>query len=183
MRMLFYSFNPWRCKHFKFCLWKISQWTGSVCVCAYVCMCVWVCVHVFVCCVWVCVFVCVCVCVCVLVCVCVRLCVCVCVCVNTCVHASMCVCLTCVHVTILLYLWFYSNDSAYIYILLFVWSQYKVKAILDWKYNTNGDPMVDVGYFLMMFMQPAVYGYPALARLDLLMGKPDTLAIYRYPNL
>ena len=50
-----------------------------------------------------------------------------------------------------------------------------MKAILDWKYNTNGDPMVDVGYFLMMFMQPAVYGYPALARLDLLMGKPDTI--------
>ena len=49
-----------------------------------------------------------------------------------------------------------------------------MKAILDWKYNTNGDPMVDVGYFLMMFMQPVDYGYPALARLDLLMGKDNT---------
>ena len=49
--------------------------------------------------------------------------------------------------------------------------QYNVKAILDWKYNTNGDPMVDVGYFLMMFLQPAVYGYHDLAGLDLLMGK------------
>ena len=54
-----------------------------------------------------------------------------------------------------------------------------MKAILDWKYNTNGDPMVDVGYFLMMFMQPSDYGYPALARLDLLMGKDNTND--RYP--
>ena len=50
--------------------------------------------------------------------------------------------------------------------------QYNVKAILDWKYDTNGDPMVDVGYFLMMFMQPSDYGYHGLTRLDLLMGKP-----------
>ena len=49
--------------------------------------------------------------------------------------------------------------------------QYNVKAILDWKYNTNGDPMVDVGYFLMMFLQPADYGYQGLTGLDLLMGK------------
>ena len=34
--------------------------------------------------------------------------------------------------------------------------QYNVKAILDWKYDTNGDPMVDVWYFLMMFLQPSV---------------------------
>ena len=34
--------------------------------------------------------------------------------------------------------------------------QYNVKVILDWKYDTNGDPMVDVGYFLMMFLQPSV---------------------------
>ena len=54
-----------------------------------------------------------------------------------------------------------------------------MKAILDWKYDTNGDPMVDVGYFLMMFMQPVDYGYPALARLDLLMGKDNTND--RYP--
>ena len=47
-----------------------------------------------------------------------------------------------------------------------------MKAILDWKYDTNGDPMVDVGYFLMMFMQPSDYGYHGLTRLDLLMGKP-----------
>ena len=50
--------------------------------------------------------------------------------------------------------------------------QYNVKAILDWKYDTNGDPMVDVGYFLMMFLQPSDYGYHGLTRLDLLMGKP-----------
>ena len=35
--------------------------------------------------------------------------------------------------------------------------QYNVKAILDWKHHTNGDPMVDVGYFLMMFIQPSQY--------------------------
>ena len=46
-----------------------------------------------------------------------------------------------------------------------------MKAILDWKYDTNGDPMVDVGYFLMMFLQPADYQYRNLAGLDLLMGK------------
>ena len=47
--------------------------------------------------------------------------------------------------------------------------QYNVKAILDWKYDTNGDPTVDVGYFLL---QPSDYGYHGLTRLDLLMGKP-----------
>ena len=57
-----------------------------------------------------------------------------------------------------------------------------MKAILDWKYNTNGDPMVDVGYFLMMFLQPSDYGYPALARLDLLMGKDNTNDRYHQPK-
>ena len=57
-----------------------------------------------------------------------------------------------------------------------------MKAILDWKYDTNGDPMVDVGYFLMMFMQPSDYGYPALARLDLLMGKDNTNDKYTQPK-
>ena len=49
-----------------------------------------------------------------------------------------------------------------------------MKAILDWKYDTNGDPMVDVGYFLMMFLQPVDYGYTALEIEDLLMGKDNT---------
>ena len=57
-----------------------------------------------------------------------------------------------------------------------------MKAILDWKYDTNGDPMVDVEYFLMMFMQPVDYGYPALARLDLLMGKDNTNDRYPQPT-
>ena len=53
-----------------------------------------------------------------------------------------------------------------------------MKAILDWKYNTNGDPMVDVGYFLMMFLQPSDYGYPALARLDLSIGSTAQMATH-----
>ena len=32
--------------------------------------------------------------------------------------------------------------------------QYNVKAVVDWKYKTNGDPMADLGYFLMMFLKP-----------------------------
>ena len=31
---------------------------------------------------------------------------------------------------------------------------HSMKTILDWKYDNNGDPMVDVGYFLMMFLMP-----------------------------
>ena len=49
--------------------------------------------------------------------------------------------------------------------------QYNVKAILDWKHHTNGDPMVDVGYFLMMFIQPSQYqGCGHLQDLALLIG-------------
>ena len=57
-----------------------------------------------------------------------------------------------------------------------------MKTILDCKYYTNGDPMVDVGYFLMMFVQPSDYGYPALARLDLLMGRDNTNDRYTQPT-
>ena len=32
--------------------------------------------------------------------------------------------------------------------------QYNVIAVVDWKYKTNGDPMADLGYFLMMFLKP-----------------------------
>ena len=30
---------------------------------------------------------------------------------------------------------------------------------MDWKYIKNGDPMVDVAYFCMMFLRPQDYGY------------------------
>jgi aminoglycoside phosphotransferase (APT) family kinase protein len=32
--------------------------------------------------------------------------------------------------------------------------EYNVIAVVDWKYKTNGDPMADLGYFLMMFLKP-----------------------------
>jgi aminoglycoside phosphotransferase (APT) family kinase protein len=37
--------------------------------------------------------------------------------------------------------------------------QFNVKAIVDWKWDKNGDPMVDVAYFCMMFLRPEDYGY------------------------
>ena len=30
---------------------------------------------------------------------------------------------------------------------------------MDWKWDKNGDPMVDVAYFCMMFLRPEDYGY------------------------
>ena len=68
-----------------------------------------------------------------------------------------------------IFLWCISLHPLFLIITISI-TTHSVKAILDWKYNTNGDPMVDIGYFLMMFLQPAVYGYATLARLDLLMG-------------
>ena len=51
-----------------------------------------------------------------------------------------------------------------------------MKAILDWKYYANGDPMVDMGYFLIMFLQPAVYcGCGHLQNIGLLMGEAADL--------
>lgn len=55
--------------------------------------------------------------------------------------------------------------------LAIFWSQCNVKAIIGWKSTQNGDPLVDVAFFLAMFLQPANYGYDKLQDLDLLMGK------------
>ena len=48
--------------------------------------------------------------------------------------------------------------------------QYNVIAVVDWKYKTNGDPMADLGYFLMMFLKPK--GLKELT--PLLAGQYDT---------
>ena len=95
------------------------------------------------------------------------------VCIGVC--CILCVCMpNCFYANVILLLKVYTLCSFDYNVL-----QYNVKAILDWKYNTNGDPMVDLGHFLMMFLQPSDYGYLALARLDLLMGKPD---MYTFPH-
>lgn len=43
---------------------------------------------------------------------------------------------------------------------------YEVKAIVDWKYATNGDPNVDLAYFFVIFLKPP----PPLRSLQLLVG-------------
>jgi aminoglycoside phosphotransferase (APT) family kinase protein len=43
---------------------------------------------------------------------------------------------------------------------------YEVKAIVDWKYATNGDPNVDLAYFFVMFLEPP----HSLRSLRLLVG-------------
>ena len=53
-------------------------------------------------------------------------------------------------------------------------SQHNVKVFVDWKYKTNGDPMVDVAYLCMMFLRPQDYGYPGLRSLPLLIGNVHT---------
>ena len=53
----------------------------------------------------------------------------------------LCVCMpNCFYANIILLLKVYTLCSFDYNVL-----QFSVKAILDWKYNTNGDPMVDVG--------------------------------------
>ena len=32
-----------------------------------------------------------------------------------------------------------------------------MKAIIDWKYELNGDPMMDLACFLMVFLNPSDY--------------------------
>ena len=59
-----------------------------------------------------------------------------------------------------------------------------MKAIVDWKCGKNGDPMVDVGYFCMMFLRPMDYGYPGQYRQienhPLLIGEQKTLCMIIY---
>jgi aminoglycoside phosphotransferase (APT) family kinase protein len=64
--------------------------------------------------------------------------------------------------------------------------QFNVKAIVDWKYIKNGDPMVDVAYFCMMFLRPQDYGYTygQVNNHPLLIGdsgpsEDDILSVYR----
>ena len=49
-------------------------------------------------------------------------------------------------------------------------SQHNVKVFVDWKFDQNGDPMIDVAYFNMMFLKPENFGHPNLRRLPLLTG-------------
>ena len=56
------------------------------------------------------------------------------------------------------------------YIVYFL--QYNVKAIVDWKWSKNGDPLTDVANFTMMFLQPEEVGsrFAQLAGHELLLG-------------
>ena len=57
-----------------------------------------------------------------------------------------------------------------VWLLLYV--QHKVKAIVDWKWDMNGDPLSDVANFTMMFLQPEEVGqrFRPLAGHELLLG-------------
>ena len=44
-------------------------------------------------------------------------------------------------------------------------TDFKVKAIIDWKHELNGDPMADLAYFLMVCLEPS----PSLAGCKLLL--------------
>ena len=50
--------------------------------------------------------------------------------------------------------------------------QHNVKAIVDWKWIMNGDPLTDVANFTMMFLQPedVDYKFRHLAGHELLIG-------------
>ena len=51
--------------------------------------------------------------------------------------------------------------------------QYNVKAIVDWKWDMNGDPLTDVANFTMIFLQPEEVGYQFrfLTGHELLIGR------------
>ena len=53
-----------------------------------------------------------------------------------------------------------------------------MKAIVDWKWGKNGDPLTDVANFTMMFLQPEDVGYQFryLTGHDLLVGMNLILA-------
>ena len=47
-----------------------------------------------------------------------------------------------------------------------------MKAIIDWKYGKKyGDPMSDVAYFMMMFLNPTDYGIDGLYCYPLTIGE------------
>ena len=50
--------------------------------------------------------------------------------------------------------------------------QHNVKAIVDWKWDMNGDPLTDVANFTMMYLQPGKVGdrFTHLAGHELLIG-------------
>jgi aminoglycoside phosphotransferase (APT) family kinase protein len=54
--------------------------------------------------------------------------------------------------------------------------KYRVIAVLDWKTSKNGSPMSDLGYFMMMFLQPSEFRDDELDLAEhskLLLGSPD----------
>ena len=57
--------------------------------------------------------------------------------------------------------------------------QHNVKAIVDWKWTKNGDPLTDVANFTMMFLQPEAVDdrFSVLAGHELLLGKHVMLVI------
>ena len=55
-------------------------------------------------------------------------------------------------------------------LLIFDATQCKVVAILDWKVFENADPLADVAYFMMMFLQPGDHGYRYKQLPKLLLG-------------
>ena len=44
-------------------------------------------------------------------------------------------------------------------------------SILDWKVDENADPLADVAYFMMVFLQPRDYGYQYKQLPKLLLGE------------
>ena len=62
--------------------------------------------------------------------------------------------------------------------------QHRVKAIVDWKWKLNGDPLSDVANFTMMFLQPEEVGhrFRRLAGHELLLGMNMSYGVL-YPDL
>ena len=59
-------------------------------------------------------------------------------------------------------------------------SQCEVVAILDWKVDENADPLADVAYFMMVFLQPGDYGYRYKQLPKLLLGEWKSTHMYMY---
>ena len=50
---------------------------------------------------------------------------------------------------------------------------YKIKAILNWKYTKNGDPLLDVAYWMMIYLRPSQYGLPSFHCSPLTVDEDD----------